>query len=455
MTRNAKLPHIPYQIRVNLDRLSAGDKEAVEILQTAMPFVNSVFLAQSTQPFLAPGEIFHKEFPFWPKGVTQEEVSNFMNPRTVVMGSGESLEETPYSVKYEEGLAKICELLRQAAKKVSSDSFRTFLISRASSFESNDYEQSEINWLKVESAIEIIIGFYESYADTRFGVKTTMEAVLGVITPEKNERLQLFQSYANAFDAWLGNSFQFESSPILCPMVALDVVESAGGSLYEIVPMACCLPNEENIRREFGSKKCFFVNSMEAKFEVITTEIARRVLPPHSQELFTFRGFFEATIGHEISHGLSFHFDSDFREACHGLEELKADVFGLQFIYWLEEKGVLPQGSGNAAVVTNLVDKLRQIRFGIESAHAQGALVQMQFAERSKLISFVAGRLEIKEAHLREYVEKICFHTYQAFRGGYSRGVFLIKEFGVVTEGLQSLVSSLSDVPVDIDPHYT
>ena len=106
-------------------------------------------------------------------------------------------------------------------------------------------------------------------------------------------------------------------------------------------------------------------------------------------------------------------------------------------------------------MVTNLVDKLRQIRFGIESAHAQGALVQMQFAERSKLISFVSGRLEIKEAHLREYVEKICFHTYQAFRGGYSRGVFLIKEFGVVTEGLQSLVSSLSDVPVDIDPHYT
>jgi len=56
----------------------------------------------------------------------------------------------PYSEYYKEPLTKISNLLKEAAEYADNPSLKKYLLSRAAAFLSNDYYQSDMDWMDLK-----------------------------------------------------------------------------------------------------------------------------------------------------------------------------------------------------------------------------------------------------------------------------------------------------------------
>jgi hypothetical protein len=91
----------------------------------------------------------------------------------------------PYSTAYAERLQPIRKLLESAAedalKANREESLAAYLRDRAAAFSSDDYYDSDLAWLAVNSTMEVVIGAYETYLDGLNGFKAAFEAEVAVV----------------------------------------------------------------------------------------------------------------------------------------------------------------------------------------------------------------------------------------------------------------------------------
>ncbi|XP_020209530.1 nudix hydrolase 3-like [Cajanus cajan] len=81
----------------------------------------------------------------------------------------------PYSEEYKSLLAKAADLLHKAGDITSSPSLKRLLHSKADAFLSNDYYDSDIAWMELDSKLDVTIGPYETYEDKIFGYKVIVD----------------------------------------------------------------------------------------------------------------------------------------------------------------------------------------------------------------------------------------------------------------------------------------
>ena len=363
--------HAQVEISADTMHLTPKQRELLSVLYQIAELVDIVYLKQARQYTGSEIAAFDANKPngFFPEGMSAENVSAFlaenpekhaatMSPFTVVVRDGESLTAIPYTEHFATEMKQISELLAQASELSDEPAFKEFLHLRAQAFANNQYRESDIAWIHSHQGVfEFTVGPYESYADNLFGVKRTFEAVLGIILQAETAVAQSFQKYVSDFDAYLGNIYGYSTGTTLTPMVVIDQVSSAGESRYEHLPMAYNLPNDLDIHQEVGSKKVFVRNVMAAKHTHISKMIAQRVLHPELAASFDFENYLRFVIGHESSHGLSFHFDGEnFGTAAAGIEECKADVFGMWFMHYLADQGVISQNDAGNCVMQNITD---------------------------------------------------------------------------------------------------
>ena len=82
-----------------------------------------------------------------------------------------------------------------ASVLTTNPSLKTFLKSRAQAFISNDYYQSDKDWMDLDSKIEVTIGPYETYEDGFLGLKASYEAFVTITDPAQSADLVKFKSY--------------------------------------------------------------------------------------------------------------------------------------------------------------------------------------------------------------------------------------------------------------------
>lgn len=461
--------HIPVRLTADLSHLSANDREVLFLLAEAVSRVNPIYLHQMNQDLEKTG-VFDKEKNnnYYPEGTSVKEVEEYLgkfplernallSPFTVVEKGPGGFIAIPYSEYYQESLRFISAFLEEAAELTENVSFKTFLLSKAEAFRSNRYRQSDIDWVLVSGApLELTIGPYECYEDNLFGVKRDIEAMLGVVLQKETAEAQLYQGQVLNFDAHLGQRYGYTPLTTLTPMIVMDEVLAGGHPLYGYVPMAYNLPNEPDIHQEVGSKKVFVRNVMRAKAELITMRIAERVLDPGLFALLEPSIFMKHTIGHESSHGLSFKFEAEnFLTLGSPLEEGKADLFGMSFLYYLAGKGIVSMQVAKLAVIGNLTDSLRQFRFGVEEAHAIGSLIQYNWFLHSGAMKFGGNGLEFEPELFEQTIESLGDALYALSQ---TRDVGIAQTFvdtwGRVPDEVREMIGRFDDIPVDIDPVF-
>lgn len=457
--------HIQVPIRADVSHLTSKDRRILSLLIEATRLINPIYLTQTKQDLGETNGVFDKTRGnnYYPKGMTREDVEAYldqhpderdvvMSPFTVVEKSDERFITTPYSEYYRDHLNRVSSLLEEAAQLTDNESFKRFLLGRAKAFRTNEYRASDIDWVRVGGApLELTIGPYESYEDQLFGVKRDIRGMLGVVLPQETAEAQVYQKQVAKFDAHLGKKYGYTASTTLTPMVVMDEILVGGHPWYGYVPMAYNLPNDADIQKEVGSKNVFIRNVMRAKMELITKLVAERVLDPHVAALLEPSIFMSFVIGHESSHGLSFRFSGDdFLTLGSPLEEGKADVFGMIFLYFLADKGIIDKDIAERAVIGNLTDGLRQIRFGIEEAHAVGTLIQYNWFLKHGAMQFGGKGLEFKPV-LDGLGDE--FYALSQTRSHETAQQF-VDGWGQAPDEVRAMIASFGDIPVDIDPVF-
>ncbi len=432
-------------------------------------------------PFL--GEIVHpKGSNFYPEDLSQEEFESWISAHpdqaeafkgffTLIKRDGGGLVAVPYSEAYKTELEQAAQILRDAAALIPSEkptTLQTYLRTRADAFLSNDYYDSDLAWLALDGALEVVLGPYETYDDGLLGYKASFEAFLCVVDPEESGKLEKYTGEV----AWLESRLPIpdeHKNPnrgTTVPIKVVDQVYAAGQA--GVMTIAFNLPNDERVREAKGFKNVLMRNVMLAKYDAILVPIAERVLPAELALSLSPEAFVNFVLFHEISHGLGpgkirkgdveTEVRAELRELYPTLEEAKADILSLYVQQQLAEKGVMDPALLAAVPQTFVAGIFRTARFGISEAHGQGVLLQVNYLmERGGIAVTEDGKFTPVADRFWDAVRELSHDLLmiQAL-GDYEAGKAFVEKYGKqVPPAMLPLIEGLgAGLPVDITPVY-
>jgi len=414
-----------------------------------------------------PEDLTEEEFNAWLEAHPEDRES-FTSLHTVIRRDGDRLVAIPYSRVYAEPLARAAEALRAAAAATDNASLRRFFELRADAFSSDDYYESDLAWMDLDSPLEVVIGPYETYEDTLFGYKAAFEAFICVAQPEDSAALARFKEQLPFLEQSLPipdehkNPNRGSESPIR----VVDELLTAGDTRAGVQTLAFNLPNDERVREAKGSKKVLLKNIMRAKYEAILEPIAAVVLPAEDVERVSFDAYFDHILFHEMAHGLgpgrivvdgrATEVRLELKELYSAIEEAKADVLGVLSLYQLAEKGEIAPEVVASQPWTFTAGLFRSARFGTTEAHGLGVVLQANYLlEKGALEVTADGRFRPLPDRFPEAIRDLAHDLLMVEAlGSYDGAKELVSRFGTVRPEMQALIDALVTVPVDIDPVY-
>ncbi|ANM31993.1 hypothetical protein ABI59_00730 [Acidobacteria bacterium Mor1] len=416
---------------------------------------------------------------YYPADITAEEFNAYVeahpdqadalkNLFTLVRRDGDALKAIPYSEAYAEHLEPAAAHLRAAAAATTNASLKKFLESRAAAFMSDDYFQSDMDWMDLESQVEVTIGPYEVYEDKLFAYKAAFEAFVTVDIPEESAELARFKSLL----PWLERNLPIDDKyknmnrGTDSPIRVVDVVFAGGDTKSGVQTIAFNLPNDEKVREAKGSKKVLLRNHINAKYEQLLVPIAQRTLTAEDAARVDAGQFLSQVLHHELSHGLGpgklvldgreTEVRLELKELYSTLEEAKADVMGIYNTLALVEKGDMPQSVMEHLEPTFVAGLFRSARFGVHEAHGQGTVAQFNYLlEKGALVVDADGKFGIVSEKfpgaMRDLLHEMLM--LQA-NGDYDGTKAFLDKYGKASAELIAAIDRLSDLPVDIRPIY-
>ena len=430
------------------------------------------FMGTKTRPAGAnfyPEDMSKEEFAAW---LTEhpEDKAAFTSEFTVIRRSEGKLVAIPYSEFYGDKLKIAAEHLRKGAESADNPSLKKYLLSRADAFGTDDYFQSDVDWMDLKDhTIEVVIGPYEVYEDELFNYKASFEGFITVRDPKESAKLAKFVAYLDDIERNLPIPDEYKNFErgSESPMVVVQEIYAAGDAKSGVQTLAFNLPNDEKVREAKGSKKVMLKNLHEAKFEKLLKPIAAIVLEPEQLKWVTFDGFFNHTLMHEISHGVGpgkiiidgrkTEVKQELKETYSKLEECKADVLGMYNNVFMIEKGVFPKTFEKDIAVTFLAGIFRSIRFGITEAHGAGnAIIFNYLLERGAYeLNAETAKVKVNFERIQPVVKELATRllTIQA-NGDYAGAKKMLEQYGTATAAIETLRSKLAELPVDIKPVF-
>lgn len=414
-----------------------------------------------------PVNMTQDEFEAWIAEHPEDEDA-FTSEFTVIRRQDGGLVAVPYAEEYRPWLEPAIAKLREAAAATDNPSLQSFLSLRADAFETDDYYDSDVAWMDLDSPVEVTIGPYETYEDSLFGYKAAYEAFVTVALPAESAALEGFKQEL----PWLEMNLPIpEEHKNLdrgteSPIRVVDVLFAGGDTKAGVQTLAFNLPNDERVREAKGSKKVMLRNILRAKFDKILVPIAERVLAPEDQARVSFDAFFNESLHHELSHGLGpglIQVDGrdtevrlELKELYSTMEEAKADVMGIYNILALIEKGVMPRELRETLEATYVAGLFRAARFGVHEAHGQGVVSQFNYLlETGALEVDAEGRFHAVSEKFPVAIESLLTEMLMLqANGDYEGTATFLETYGQASEPLLKAIGRLDDVPVDIRPSY-
>jgi hypothetical protein len=437
------------------------------------------------KPFINRDENKSKGANFYPPDMTKEEFEAhikenpddekvFTSNFTRIRREKGKLVAVPYSQAYEKLLKAAAKLLKAAAQLINNPSLKKYLNSRAEAFSSDDYYQSDIDWVDLKDhKIELVIGPYEVYEDRLFGYKAAFEAFVTLVDKEETAKIAKISLYVGELeknlpmdDIYKKTLKRGESSPI---SIANEVF-AAGDTKAGIQTIAFNLPNDERVREEKGSKQVMLKNICKAKFDKCLIPITKEVLAEADKSLVSFDSFFNHILMHEISHALGpgiiekngkkTTVNKELKELYSVLEETKADILGMWNSQFLMDKGVLPNELEKNLYITYLGSMFRSMRFGLDQAHGGANAIEINYIleKQGFLYDEATGRFRVNPdpQKVKDAVKQLCQEILEIHAlGDYDRAKQFIDKYRHISPQVEKAIAKVTHVPTDIQPVYT
>lgn len=433
-------------------------------------FVKGAPMPRPPQANYYPDDMTKREFEAWVATLSeqdQQKARGFFY--TIRRDANRKLTLVPYSVEYKEFLDPAATLLREAASFTDNASLKSFLTKRADAFLSNDYYESDVAWMDLDSPIEPTIGPYEVYMDELFNYKAAFESFICLRNDKETRNLEKYSSYLQEIENNLPIDPKYRNPKLgaLAPIRVVDEVLVGGEARAGVQTAAFNLPNDEKVTAEKGSKRVMLKNVQEAKFNNVLTPIAKVAVIPEQQSLIAFEPFFTHILAHELMHGLGPHtitvdgkettVRQAMKELSSALEEAKADISGLFALQFLVDKGVIDKATEQKMYVTFLASVFRTIRFGAKDAHGRGMALQFNYLMDEGAFHYHPrfGAFYVEFEKMKPAVRKLTgeIMTIQA-EGSYEKAKALLDKYADIRTVMKKVLNRLGDVPVDIAPYF-
>ena len=511
----------PTEITADTSGLSANDRKALDKIIEAARYMDAIFLRQvwsgnasleknlerdgsaigrerlhyfrinmgpwdrldNDEPF-APGapRIKPPEGSFYPDGMSREEFESWIK----TLGADERERATgyfyvirresdgkprpvAYSDEYRQFLEPAARFLKEAAALTTNETLKTFLSKRAEAFASNNYYDSDVAWMDLDSPIDVTIGPYETYEDGLLNYKAAFEAFVSLRDEAESAKLAKFSSYLQDIENNLPEDPKYRNAKLgaLAPIRVVDEVFAAGDGNRGVQTAAYNLPNDAKIVEEKGAKRVMLKNVQEAKFKKTLVPISQVVLKPADQPDLSFEAFFTHILAHELMHGLGPHNINlagrkstvrlELKELYSAIEEAKADITGLFALQFLIDKGVLPASLERPLYTTYLASAFRSVRFGTSEAHGKAVALQFNYLSELGGIQYDAtsAKFVVDQSKIKDAVKQLTHEllTVEA-EGSYTGAKSLLEKYAVIGPALGSALARLGAVPVDIEPAF-
>ena len=419
---------------------------------------------------------------FYPADITKDEFNSWLNSLsadekekatgyfyTIRRDANGNLKTVPYSEEYREFLEPAAKLLREAAALTTNTTLKDFLEKRAAAFLSNDYYDSDVAWMDLDSPIDLTMGPYETYEDELFGYKAAFEAYVTLRDDAETAKLKKFSSYLQELENNLPIDPKYRNPKLgaASPIRVVNEVFSSGEGNSGVQTAAFNLPNDERVVKEKGSKRIMLKNVQDAKFNKTLIPISRVVLEPAQLSNLSFDAFFTHILTHELMHGLGPHnitvggeqttVRKQLKELYSAIEEAKADVTGLWALQYLIDKGVVPKTMQRTLYTTYLASMFRSVRFGINEAHGRGVAMQFNYFSDEGAVRYdeKSGRFSVDQTKFKAAARKLTHEllTIEA-EGSYDEARAILVKYAVIRPPMKSALDKLKDVPVDIEPVF-
>jgi len=434
------------------------------------------------EPFIAGVPKRPPQANFYPEDMTKDEFNAWLNTLspaekekatgyfyTIRRDPSGKLKAVPYSEEYREFLEPAARLLREAAALTPNVTLKNFLEKRAAAFLSNDYYDSDVAWMDVDSPIDVTMGPYETYEDELFGYKAAFEAYVTLRDDAESAKLKKFSTYLQELENNLPIDPKYRNSKLgaASPIRVVNSVFSSGEGNSGVQTAAFNLPNDERVVKEKGSKRIMLKNVQDAKFNKTLIPISLVVLTAADQAKLSFDSFFTHILTHELMHGLGPHNINvsgqsttvrlQLKELYSAIEEAKADVTGLWALQYLIDKGAIDKSMQRALYTTYLASMFRSVRFGINEAHGRGVAMQFNYFTDEGGIKYndAAGKFSVDESKIRDAVRKLTYEllTLEA-EGSYEKARAILVKYAVFRPPMRNALDKLKDAPVDIEPVF-
>jgi hypothetical protein len=509
----------PTELTADLGSLSEGDRRAVELVIEASRQLDPVFLRQvwagnpalaervdgwrggergaareyfeinygpwdrleEMEPFV--GSTPHPEGAgFYPEDMTSDELEGWIADHpdqrealtsTVTLvrrAEGGGLAAVPYSEAFAEWLRPAADRLREAAEATGDASLARFLRSRADALASDDYYQSDVDWMDVgaDAPVEVTFGPYETYEDGLLGYKASFESYVTVALPAEGAALARFKERLPWLESNLPipDDYKNPNRGTESPIRVVDLVFSSGEARAGVQTLAYNLPNDERVREAKGSKKVLLRNVMRAKYDTILVPIAERVLATDQVDRVSFDAYFAEVLHHELAHGLGpgkitvdgrpTEVRLELKDLYSTVEEAKADVAGVYDILALIGEGEIDRALLDALEPTYVAGLFRAARFGVGEAHGQGVVAQFNYLQdRGALEVDAEGRYRVVSERFPDAIRAL-LHDLLVLQatGDYEGTAEFLERWGTATPALLDAIGRLGEVPVDVRPIY-
>ena len=518
----------PTPLRVDTSRLSAGDQKALVKLIEAARLYDAIFMEQLWSGDLAedrelqqdktplgqarlhyfwinkgpwsdldayrafvpgvpprkplganfyPEDMTKAEFERWVAALPaaqQEEAKGFFT--VIRRAPNRKLTLVPYSQQYRADLETCAGLLREAAALTDNASLKRFLSSRADAFLSNDYYQSDFDWMDLDAPLDITIGPYETYNDELFGYKAAFEAYINLRDEAESAKLDAFARVLQQIENNLPEEPQYRNPKLggAAPIRVVNEIIAAGDGAHGVTTAAYNLPNDERVVRQKGAKRVMMKNIQEAKFRTVLIPIATRLISPKERADVSFEPFFTHILAHELMHGLGPHVITvdgqrtnprqQLKELYSAIEEAKADATGLWALQYMMDHapelkltGVLHNGEAaeRQLYITFLASSFRTLRFGLNDAHGKGMAMQFNYlVDKGGFVQQPGGAFAVDFTKIKAAVRDLTHDLLTVEAHGDYAGAQKMLSLAVIRPNVAQQLARLQDIPVDIEPEF-
>ena len=420
---------------------------------------------------------------FYPEGMTKETLEKWIadHPKqkdafagyfTVIEKDGEGLKAVPYSEAYKKWLEPAAKLLNEAAKLSDDKHLAKFLKSRAAAFVSNEYRQSDMDWMDLGNGdIEVVIGPYEVYEDEIMGYKAAFEAFVTLRDAKDSKELAKIKALLPKMEAYLPipDNYKNPNRGSESPISVVDVLFAAGDARSGVQTLAFNLPNDEVVREKKGSKKVMLKNVAHAKFDQILMPIANRLMRADQVEKITFKAFFNHTLVHETAHGVGpgkitvekngkkvkTSVNAELKDLYSAIEECKADILGAYLNFMLIEEGLHKKSFMEETYASLLGGFFRAVRFGAGEAHGKSNIIQFNWFIEKGAVIMEDGKYVYVPEKMKEAIKSLSHEVLMIeAEGSYDKAKAMIDKYGNMPQHLAKALKSLDDIPTDLFPTY-